>query len=764
MAKTYEQLLEQAAIIRDETAAGKNTATRVGGTITDAIDYVKELKDTYAGIHAEAAEAKTEAAAAKNTAADAKMNATLAMDTARSASLNATAASGTANAAKATADGIAATAQEAKSAAETAQTAADTAQETANSASETATAASTAAQEAKTAADNAQAIAEDAKENAIECLTKNSELDKQINDIKIAKDTEFIGDASVEQLNSYPLAGKVGKTVEFSDAGGNDYSYIVPVYAGVEYRYKISVVHSTETISVVTMLNKNRIVISEKIASIWNEFAEYQTVIPQEDGYIVLCSYNSAVSIQNTIDFIIPNHNSIKRQLERLGEVVSDCNEDISQIKKETGIVKDDTSYIKDIVSYDDVPYTDYVDSIQNGNYYIYNNGWLSEYTEPLFCFKVLKGKQYQVTAFVSNNGVTSLIRNIGFVKKLEDIKPSFCTIIHGGQYTQGEKVQFFYTPEEDGYIIIDKYNFFSEPSPFVARPSYNDYIKHVIDEKIKKYQIGYDKVRASENPLEIIKETDGYCQIFQTWGFIGDSTSSGVMNNELNPSTAYRAERKTSWCEIFCRRLNVIGTAYASGGTTTSSWLQSFGNDSVLGYRNNGEREAFTQSAKDAYVIFLGINDSGKTGGQNDSTTPLGSIDDVKDDYTQNPDTYYGNYARIIKMCQALNQYANIFCVTANYVMMGGSMKSYGYNDAIRDICEKYSNEKVYLLDIDAYTKDLDYNDGSDFKILTNHLHPTPAGYVWMSHAIGTYIDWIIRNNPSKFRLNVNLDGVWSN
>ena len=85
MAKTYEELLEQAAIIRDETAAGKNTATRVGGTITDAVDYVKELQDTYAGIHEEAAEAKTAAAAAKTTAAEAKMNATAAMNTARSA-------------------------------------------------------------------------------------------------------------------------------------------------------------------------------------------------------------------------------------------------------------------------------------------------------------------------------------------------------------------------------------------------------------------------------------------------------------------------------------------------------------------------------------------------------------------------------------------------------------------------------------------------------------------------------------------------------
>ncbi len=122
MAKTYEELLEQAAIIRDETAAGKNTATRVGGTITDAVDYVKELQDTYKGIHAEAAAAKEAAAAAKTAASEAKMNATAAMNTARSASLNATAASGTANEAKAKADAAQESANTAQQTADAAQT------------------------------------------------------------------------------------------------------------------------------------------------------------------------------------------------------------------------------------------------------------------------------------------------------------------------------------------------------------------------------------------------------------------------------------------------------------------------------------------------------------------------------------------------------------------------------------------------------------------------------------------------------------------
>lgn len=122
MAKTYEELLEQAAIIRDETAAGKNTATRVGGTITDAVDYVKELQDTYAGIHAEAAAAKTTANAAKTTAAEAKTNAGSARSIAQGAVLTANAASSTANEAKAKADAAQESANTAQQTADAAQT------------------------------------------------------------------------------------------------------------------------------------------------------------------------------------------------------------------------------------------------------------------------------------------------------------------------------------------------------------------------------------------------------------------------------------------------------------------------------------------------------------------------------------------------------------------------------------------------------------------------------------------------------------------
>lgn len=195
MAKTYEELLEQAAIIRDETAAGKNTATRVGGTITDAVDYVKELQDTYAGIHAEAAEAKTTANAAKVTAAEAKTNAGSARSIAQSAVL-------TANSAKATADGIAETAQEAKDLAEATKSELVEvvgslgdednrlngliAENKAKIASveDTATKARDTAVGAQKAAENAQSAAYNAQETANNAQTKNTEQDARLEKIE----------------------------------------------------------------------------------------------------------------------------------------------------------------------------------------------------------------------------------------------------------------------------------------------------------------------------------------------------------------------------------------------------------------------------------------------------------------------------------------------------------------------------------------------------------------------------------------------------
>lgn len=116
MAKTYEELLEQAAIIRDETKTNANTAKRVGGALADVVDFLKDsplVKDYTPEI-----EAASEAAnSADQKAKEAKTSASSAYTLARTANTNALSANSTANTAKTTAEAAQTTATQAKNAA-----------------------------------------------------------------------------------------------------------------------------------------------------------------------------------------------------------------------------------------------------------------------------------------------------------------------------------------------------------------------------------------------------------------------------------------------------------------------------------------------------------------------------------------------------------------------------------------------------------------------------------------------------------------------
>ena len=232
MAKTYEELLEQAAIIRDETAAGKNTATRVGGTITDAVDYVKQLQDTYAGIHAEASEAKTTANAAKVTAAEAKTNAGSARSIAQSALL-------TANAAQSTANGIAATAQEAKEAAAAAKTTAEQAKQSATNAFNSARSAVSTASAAQSTANGIAATAQEAKEAAEEAQTAAETA--QTAAATLLQDTPWEG----QHMNAFTETGEYHIHGERTDA--NDGLPILNAASGHTIDARLTVLDSSLT-------------------------------------------------------------------------------------------------------------------------------------------------------------------------------------------------------------------------------------------------------------------------------------------------------------------------------------------------------------------------------------------------------------------------------------------------------------------------------------------------------------------------------------
>ena len=216
-------------------------------------------------------------------------------------------------------------------------------------------------------------------------------------------------------------------------------------------------------------------------------------------------------------------------------------------------------------------------------------------------------------------------------------------------------------------------------------------------------------------------------CEVFHSIGVIGDSLASG--QGRINDMNHYHDFYDYSWPQCMKRKLNNIIYNFTKSGLNTRTWLT----DS-MGYPLMSDGNHNVQ----CYIIGLGANDISL--GDN----YLGNPSDINvNDYTQNADTYYGNYARIISLCKVQEPRCKIFVLTN---------PSYGdaelrplFNEAVRYMPTIFSN--VYLVELDS-----DYfNSGF---ILENKVksHYTPAAYKLFATYIEQKISDIIYTNPSDF------------
>ncbi len=219
-----------------------------------------------------------------------------------------------------------------------------------------------------------------------------------------------------------------------------------------------------------------------------------------------------------------------------------------------------------------------------------------------------------------------------------------------------------------------------------------------------------------------------GMTRIFNTIGVIGDSLSSGEMaygNASGEDTTQYVDMFQYSWIQYMARECGITAYNFSQGGMNTRNFLNDLG-----GYLTKLQNADYKCQA---YFIALGHNDY-------NYGVDVGTSADINiSDPSQNADTYYGNYARIISIIKSVQPNAKIFCIC---------MKSSGYsayNTAIRYMATIYSN--VYILDFETYYPKLEtsweYTQG----------HGNAMGYLNYSWQIGTYVDWIIRNNRSDFK-----------
>lgn len=219
-----------------------------------------------------------------------------------------------------------------------------------------------------------------------------------------------------------------------------------------------------------------------------------------------------------------------------------------------------------------------------------------------------------------------------------------------------------------------------------------------------------------------LVCNPDIYCPVgaFGSIGAIGDSYTAGSIVKADNtwvdmPSQSYIA--------VMGKRAGVSWSNYGMGGTNTRTYI------------TNKLSDVLSADPNDFYFLALGINDSSL------GTDYIGSISDINDsDYTQNADSFYGNYGKIIVQVKAHAPNAR-FCMVKIpiYVALRKEL-----NVAIEAIAEHYGFACIDPMD-DPY-----FYSKTFYSRISNH--PSCIGYAGMALAYERLLSKAIEKNPLYF------------
>lgn len=209
---------------------------------------------------------------------------------------------------------------------------------------------------------------------------------------------------------------------------------------------------------------------------------------------------------------------------------------------------------------------------------------------------------------------------------------------------------------------------------------------------------------------------------MFSTIAAIGDSYTAG---SSRTSGGTWVDKRNLSWIATMGKRSGTEWKNYGRGGATTKSYLETTEFASAL-----------SDNPCDIYFFALGQNDG------NQSLT-IGTVADINDsDYTQNPETFYGCYGKIIQQIKDHAPNAKLVMVTG--WVQGATWTA--YDEAIRVIAAHYSIPVIEPFD-DYFFNSALYNDYKEYG------HPTALGYSSMGIAMERLFSKCVVNNPSYFK-----------
>lgn len=217
---------------------------------------------------------------------------------------------------------------------------------------------------------------------------------------------------------------------------------------------------------------------------------------------------------------------------------------------------------------------------------------------------------------------------------------------------------------------------------------------------------------------------------IFPKVGVIGDSFASGFLDGAPE---GHRERYSLAWCKIMSRKCGFDLLNCSRGGLSTRTWLT----DSSRGLPYMNQHDA-----QDLYMIALGINDIGQI---NDNLESLGTIADIDlDNPDTNPNTFYGNYGKILSAIKAKSADAKVVLITIPKPNSGDNKM---INDAIIEIGTTFSLPVIVSHSNPIFLSEYFENEKG------TRGHPTAAGYGTMAEAYEMMLEETIATNYNYFK-----------
>lgn len=239
---------------------------------------------------------------------------------------------------------------------------------------------------------------------------------------------------------------------------------------------------------------------------------------------------------------------------------------------------------------------------------------------------------------------------------------------------------------------------------------------------KISIFNYEFSQMLVTENHYK------GMLSMFTRIGCVGDSFTAGTIFQNASDRVVARG---SSYPANLARLYGIEAINYGASGATTKDYLA----------RPDGISKILNDDPCQLYIIALGLND--KT-----QNVDVGTINDIHEDYTENPNTFIGNMGRIIAQIHNHAPNAKIVLLKSlwpvNLPISYTPSKYYNYNnEALIAIANYYNIPVIETLDNYFLRK---------YANLWIGYHPTAPLYAGLAREIADMIEKDMWNNTEYY------------